>query len=111
MKIPIKVKQVTYSKNFVTTSGGIYTSAVLNISDERIEITHKGFKLLKYVINHLPIKFEKNIREPEEIYINQFKELKIKYPTTINNCELSVKMNTEDLAKISGYLDNWQKQE
>ena len=76
----------------------------MNISDERIEITHKGYTLLKNIINQLPITFEKNKRVPEEIYINQFWELKLKYSNAINNCELSMKINPGNLAKISGHL-------
>ena len=96
-------------KYSVTTSGGIYTSAVLNLSDNTIQIKLEGFKLLKNLINQLPLKFEKNKRVPEKIYINEYGVLKIKYSNAINDCELTIKMNAKKLDSISGHVHNLQK--
>lgn len=110
MNIPIRFKQVKYPKIAGKSTGGMFTKAVLSLTDTVIEIKHERFPILKYIFNLLPIRFETGIREPEWFYINQFNELKIKYANEMKNCEITIKMSVENLGKISGYLANWHKE-
>lgn len=60
MNIPVKVKEVKYPKSFGKTTGGVFTNALLFISEDIIEIKYDQFKILKYLFNQLQIRFEKD---------------------------------------------------
>ena len=107
LEIPIKFKEIKYPKTAGKTTGGLYTNALLKINDEALLFEHKNFKAIKYFFNQLPVRFDKNLNEPKQFYINKFGEYKIKYSNDLKNCEITFKFRNNPTKEVNTLIQKW----